>query len=541
MRRGQLTLILIVAALVLLSGLFVLYLAGLATPDPQSGPQSEVDTRAAARLCLEQFGRQAVLQALVQGGVNEPYWSERGNVATLDFGSKTRTAYERANGETPERGEGAVRGTDTTPSGFPDAWAPQEYLPVDGTPARVWIFRGRDYINNWSGSDAVEFTQRTPANGPYLGLLRPEPLCANRGFNQRGVDDRAGSACLPGTYGSDAPDRQSWQEALESSITAAVQNDPLCPVDSPVIVAIGEDDVTFISGEDSATVPVQLKRMYNLAFNLAKYELADPGFEPASVRGTTPGDPGHVQIFGCQDSTYGSDCAVPGLVVTVASVSDPFERLDESEDADAYPWNGLLDDSVFELYGDAWRQNATIITITDTNVRIDGQSPRLRFVVKNRYPVALSGGTVTGDYLPLDQARFSIGALDPDGVPIAFACVNTTENPLLGDVCDGTATLGPFAVDNETVTAFCNDNRPVQGCVPTPGCSQPVPLTGVRSVFCSTGERTEASELVPSGWEAWTSYPDDGVPRNCRVTAAPVLVQCLVAQDPNLPTDTCFC
>lgn len=542
MRRGQLTLILIVAVLVLLSGAFALYLINLATPDPAQGRIDDVETRAAARLCLEQFGRQAVMQALLQGGVNEQYWSERGTVATLDFGSKTRTTYEQGTSTEPERGEGTVRGTDVDTNGFPDAWAPQEYLLVDGTPTRVWVFRGRDYINNWSGNDAVEYAQGTPATGPYLGQLRPEPLCANRGFNQRGADERAGSACLPGTYGSATPERKSWQELLEDSINDAIQNDDLCPIDDPVTLALGENDITLISGEESVTLPIQLKRMYNLAHTLAKYELAYPSFNPASVTGTTtPGDTDHTQILGCQDSVYGSDCAVPGLVVTVASVNDPFERLDASEDRDAHPWNGLLDEAVFEPYDDAWRQNMTVVTITDSSVRVDGQNPRLRFIVKNRYPVALSGGTVTGDYVPLEQARFTTGTVDPDGTSLAFACVNTTENAVLGGVCDGTATMESFAVDNETVTAFCTANRPLQGCAPTPGCSAPVLMTGVRSIACSIGERTDEDELVPAGWQDWLTYPDDRVPRNCRVTSAPVVVECLVAQDPLLPTDSCFC
>jgi hypothetical protein len=570
MRRGQVTLLLIVAALVVVSAFFAFYLADLALPDPTTRAFQASESDTATRLCLEEAGTQAIMQALSEGGVNYEYWKIRGNVYTNDTGSKTRTNYRLGSATTVELGEGPDRGTDYDyPDGtVVDAWAPQEYLETPTGVVRFWIFRGRDYLNHWPEEEKNEFT--LPSNkhaaaqsGPYMGKLRPEPLCARTGFNRPGADTDGSNTCLPGTYKVGSSPEKSWQEALQDRITAKTKElETPCELPAPVSVALGEDDVTLISGNTSVVIDIRLKRMYNLAYNLAKYEMSDPAFDPATITGEYP-SPKRVQpsvvvdpvIRGCQDRAYGGDCAVPGLKVTVSYADDPFEKLDNEEDAAGEPWNGLLEESIFEPHNDAWRQQAMIVTITDTTKRVDNRNPALRFAVKNRYPLALGGGGGGSEYEqrnnnnPLEKV--TLGGVDPDGKKLHVSCYEKTTSPggsrLLPD-CDGTKDKETTALWKVDAIAYCDSIQRVRPLCPVQeNCQVTQNMEPVPYIICSESTRTNPDtstppRKVPADWSSWfdetpppwsasTNPPSppgsfNKLPRNCRVAYAKPTTEC---------------
>ena len=515
MKRGQLTILLIIAVLIGISALFAWYLLDLATPDSKPDSIQQGDTKTETRICLEQAGTQAVMYALAHGGVNEDYWLERENIAVQDIGSKTRLAYTEGTPTTVETGESAQRGLEQSN----DPWAQQEYLMVDNAPVRFWIFRGPDTINYWPTVTEQEFAEGTPQSGPYLGKLRTEPLCAQRGFNRPGADLDGANSCIPGTYKVLNNPELSWQEALEQRITTIVSEDELCDLPSPVTLALGEDDVTLISGNESVTVDIRLKRMYNLAFNLAKYEMTDPEFNPTSINGSLQvRDVNKIAITGCEDRRFGNDCAIPGLVVTTRSVDDPFEHFDEDTDQGAYPWNNYLADSLFEPYNDAWRQNATVISITDTTTVIDNQNPTLRFAIKNRYPIATGVQT--------DEATIVFTAADPDGVPVYVSCYESTSSPIVPE-CTGTidrdrlsTTPWPF----EKTTYCANNGTATELQVQYVLCSDSArPVPGMRKII------PDWLSLIGLGNTDATAGPlgaVDALPRNCRLATTNVTVTC---------------
>ena len=256
------------------------------------------------------------------------------------------------------------------------------------------------------------------------------------------------------------------QEVIEQRIATKITNVPGCPDANPVVLTMGITDVTVTVGEESVRLPIRMKALYNAAWTLARHEASNPEF---AMRPENPGIP-YEPILPCQAGYNNGDCLLPGMIVSTQLVDDECEYNDISDQD--YICNSPNEDG-------NWRQQSTIVTVTDTTTTIDGQNPQFRFAVQNRHPALgkaeLNELQITlTNMCPIPGIPITItAAIDPDEqtvhallqstnqfLPVTVNDIAaTTPVPCEKGICQLQIDCLALGASVETVTAtFCTDS-----------------------------------------------------------------------------------
>ncbi len=407
MKRGQLSLFLIIAAVLVIVVMLGIRLAAQLAPNTTANtfPVSAKDGN--TTLCLRDATTNAILQAMQVGGVNDEL-----NPLNPDYNDKAKSV-------------------------------------------KMGIKRLEPPRVSMLGEFEPDITFIPDPSNPQLGVVTFDPLCSRRGSNQPNADGNGANTCLRGTYYITGP-RKSFQEVLEARIMAAIKDVPGCPeLTSPLILTLGQSDVTATVGNESVRVPIRLKAMYNAALTIARLEASDPSFNTNGANVPLP----------CETELNSGNCLLPGL--TYKSIMEPNEC--DWRDAD------LIDACLNNNGPMNWQLTTAVVIVTDTTVRIDGKNPEFRFAIKNRYPFLSEEyrlGKIASRTISCDAYEFEQGlsqersvslplGLDVDDQP-SLVLMNWRADPI-NRACTGSCSL----------TAECQDYGE--------GEMKPFPV-----VFCST-------------------------------------------------------
>jgi hypothetical protein len=374
MRRGQLSILLIAAAvLVIVFGLLML-IGRVLQPSAAEGTLNVRGADANTTLCLQDATIAAVMNAMLQGGVTvnasprQPEWgSGLSEPAGSGNGARRYDVIALPNTPADQLGEWRKDGSGRT--------APNAYFehPATKELILVGVQRGPDRAN-WSTATPGRLPPSAEDGTPLYGALTFEPLCSRNGSNKPNADGTGALTCLPGTYHIVDQNILSFQTRLEESITKIVQANPdACPATTRVQVTLGESDVVVQVENESVRVPIRLKALYNAAWNFARLEVSQRSHLLTPQNGENPWRP---VIAGCKPEINGGNCLLPGMDVLVEKEPDKCEPLDGSGPCTYY---GNPEPPGYE-------EPITIVSIRDQTARFDGTYPAFRFAVRNRYP-----------------------------------------------------------------------------------------------------------------------------------------------------------